>query len=179
MSEFRKVTDDLSVAPQIAVADVARAAAEGFRLVINNRPDGEEPGQPTSAQIEAAAKAAGLDYVYAPLVGRPSREVAETVREAVDAADGKALLFCRSGTRSINAWALGQALAGKRSRDELLTVVAHDLRTPIQILNLSTAILKRDAKEGGQALIDRMAAGYPDTEYRERERPKGREIYPP
>ena len=119
-SEFRKVTDDLSVAPQITLSDVARAAAEGYRLVVNNRPDGEEPGQPTSAEFEAAAKEAGLDYVFAPLVGRPSADVAGRVRDAIEANGGKALLFCRSGTRSINAWALGEAMAGNRSRDELM-----------------------------------------------------------
>jgi uncharacterized protein (TIGR01244 family) len=61
MADFRRVTEDLSVAPQISVEDVAEAARLGFRLIVNNRPDGEQPGQPTSAEIEAAAKAAGLD----------------------------------------------------------------------------------------------------------------------
>ncbi|WP_309605754.1 beta-lactamase hydrolase domain-containing protein, partial [Phenylobacterium sp.] len=51
MSDFRRVTEDLSVAPQIGVADVAEAARQGFSLIINNRPDGEEPGQPTGAEI--------------------------------------------------------------------------------------------------------------------------------
>ena len=62
MTDFRRVTDDFSVSPQIDLEDMAAAAAQGFTLVINNRPDGEQPGQPTSAEVEAAAKAAGLDY---------------------------------------------------------------------------------------------------------------------
>ena len=111
MTHFRTVTDTFSVSPQISLDDVAAAAAQGFTLVINNRPDGESPDQPTSAQIEAAAKAAGLDYLYAPVMGRPGPAQVEAVREAVAAASGKTLAYCRSGTRSIYTWALGQASA--------------------------------------------------------------------
>ena len=109
MTDFRTVTETFSVSPQITVADVAEAAAKGFTLIINNRPDGESPGQPTSAQIEAAAQAAGLDYAYIPVVGRPGPAQVQAVRAAVAGAPGKALAFCRSGTRSICAWAIGQA----------------------------------------------------------------------
>ena len=109
MTEFRKVTDSFSVSPQIALDDIAAAAAQGFTLVINNRPDGEEPGQPTSAQMEAAARAAGLDYLHAPVMGRPGPGQVEAVRDAVAGATGKTLAYCRSGTRSIYTWALGQA----------------------------------------------------------------------
>jgi uncharacterized protein (TIGR01244 family) len=109
MTDFRTVTETFSVSPQISPADVAVAAAQGFTLIINNRPDGEAPGQPTSAQIEAAARAAGLDYVFIPVVGRPSAGQADAVRAAAAGAPGKVLAFCRSGTRSICAWAIGQA----------------------------------------------------------------------
>jgi len=61
MTLFRRVTDQVSVSPQIAVGDVAQAAAQGFVLIINNRPDGEDPAQPQGAEIAAAARAAGLD----------------------------------------------------------------------------------------------------------------------
>ena len=54
MSDFRRVNDSITVSPQVAEADMARAAAEGFVLVINNRPDGEDPSQPPGAAIEAA-----------------------------------------------------------------------------------------------------------------------------
>lgn len=122
MSAFRKVTDEFSVAPQIGPAHMAAAAAEGFKLVINNRPDGEEPGQPTSAQMEAAARAAGLDYVFAPVVGRPTRDQVDAVNAAVAEADGPVLAFCRSGTRSITTWAIGQAVSGARPRGELVSL---------------------------------------------------------
>ena len=112
MSDFRRVNDSLSVSPQVAEADMARAAAEGFVLVINNRPDGEDPSQPSGAAIEAAARAAGLDYLYVPVRGGPTPDQVETVRAAVEAANGPVLAFCRSGTRSIVTWSIGQALAG-------------------------------------------------------------------
>ena len=119
MADFRKVTDDFTVAPQIAAGDLAEAAKLGFILVINNRPDGEQPGQPTSAEMEAAACAAGLDYVHIPVVGGPGPAQVEAVRLAVDAADGPVLAFCRSGTRSVVTWSIGQASSGARPRDEL------------------------------------------------------------
>ena len=60
MTDFRRVHDRLSVSPQISAADIAQAKAQGFTTIINNRPDDEAPDQPSSAEIEAAAKAAGL-----------------------------------------------------------------------------------------------------------------------
>jgi uncharacterized protein (TIGR01244 family) len=113
MSDFRRVTESLSVSPQVTEADMARAAAEGFVLVINNRPDGEDPSQPPGAAIEAAARAAGLDYLHVPVRGGPSPDQVDAVRAAVEAADGPVLAFCRSGTRSIITWSVGQALAGE------------------------------------------------------------------
>jgi uncharacterized protein (TIGR01244 family) len=118
MTDFRTVTPTFAVSPQISLADVAAAAGQGFSLIINNRPDGESPGQPTSDEMEAAVRAAGLDYLYAPVVGRPGPAQVEAVRAAVEAADGKVLAYCRSGTRSICAWAMGQA--GAVGHDELI-----------------------------------------------------------
>lgn len=120
MTDFRQVTDDFSVSPQIALDDIAEAKAQGFTLVINNRPDGEQPGQPTSAEVEAAAKAAGLDYVHIPVVGSPTPDQVEANRVAVAGASGPVLAFCRSGTRSIVTWSIGQATSGERGRGELV-----------------------------------------------------------
>jgi len=123
MSQFRKVTEAFQVSPQIT-PDEARAAAEsGVVLIINNRPDGEVPDQPTSADIEAAARAAGADFVRIPIVGRPTPEQAKAQAEAVAGASGPVLAFCRSGTRSITAWALGEAGHG-RDRAELVRIGA-------------------------------------------------------
>lgn len=120
MSQFRRVTDQVSVSPQISVADVDEAARQGFRLIVNNRPDGEDPTQPSGGQIEAAAAAAGIAYAHIPVRGGPSREQVENMHQVIAGADGPTLAFCRSGTRSIVTWAIGEAVAGARSRDELV-----------------------------------------------------------
>jgi uncharacterized protein (TIGR01244 family) len=120
MTEFRRVTDQLSVSPQIGLEDLQRAADLGFKLVINNRPDGEDPAQPSSAQVEAAAKAAGLAYAYIPVRGGPTQDQVAEERSILENSDGPVLAFCRSGTRSIITWSLGEAMDGARSRDELV-----------------------------------------------------------
>jgi uncharacterized protein (TIGR01244 family) len=120
MSDFRRVTEDLSVAPQISVADVAEAKRQGFTTIINNRPDGEDPDAAQSAEIEAAAHAAGLEYAHIPVRGAPGPAEVEAVRQAVDAAAGPVLAYCRSGTRSIVTWSIGQAMSGAMTRGELV-----------------------------------------------------------
>jgi uncharacterized protein (TIGR01244 family) len=122
MTEFRKVTDQFSVAPQIALDDIPLARAAGFKLLINNRPDGEQPGQPSSAAVEAAATAAGLDYAHIPVVGGPTSAAVHAEMAAIADAAGPVLAFCRSGTRSIVIWSIGQALSGERSRSELIAL---------------------------------------------------------
>ncbi|MGI9169051.1 MAG: TIGR01244 family sulfur transferase [Caulobacteraceae bacterium] len=124
MAALRFVTEDFAVSPQISPADVAAAAEQGFVLIVNNRPDGEAPGQPDGAAIAAAARAAGLAYVHIPVTGRPSVEQAQAMREAVDGAPGKTLAYCRSGTRSIVTWAMGQAAAGAMNPSELFRLGA-------------------------------------------------------
>jgi uncharacterized protein (TIGR01244 family) len=124
MSQFRTVTPDFSVSPQIGVPDLDAAKAEGFVLVINNRPDGEAPDQPGAAQMAERAAALGLDYVHIPFAGRPTAEEARAVRDAAAGAGGPVLAYCRSGTRSITAWALGQAMAGDREPAELVALAA-------------------------------------------------------
>ncbi len=111
---FRKVTDSLYVAPQIDVADVAQAHAMGVTMIVNNRPEGEEPGQPTGAQIEAAAQAAGIAYVAVPVThaGFSPWQLDQMGAALDEAGDGKVLAYCRSGTRSTLLWALTRARAG-------------------------------------------------------------------
>ena len=108
MADIRNVTDSFAVAPQIQLDEFPALADMGFTHIINNRPDGEDGGQPDSAEAEAAARAAGLTYVHAPFVGQPT---AEAVKAAMQA-KGKTLAFCRSGTRSVTAWAYAQATEG-------------------------------------------------------------------
>ena len=120
MSDFRPVTEQISVAPQISVADVEAAAAQGFKTIINNRPDGEDTTQPSGHEIEAAAKAAGLAYFHIPVRGGPTPEQVETTTRVLEQAQGPILAFCRSGTRSIVTWSLSQASTGQRSAQELV-----------------------------------------------------------
>jgi uncharacterized protein (TIGR01244 family) len=120
MADFRRVTDDFTTAPQIALEDVAEAARLGFHTLINNRPDGEDPTQPASADVAAAAAAAGLAYHYVPVRGGPTPDQVEETLKILESAKAPVLAFCRSGTRSIVTWSLCQAVSGARTRDELL-----------------------------------------------------------
>lgn len=109
----RQVTESLSVAAQIAPEDVPGVAAAGFVAIVNNRPDGEEPGQPSGEAIRAAADAAGLAYAAIPVTGVGfSHPQLDAMAEALTAAKGPVLAYCRSGTRSCNLWALAEAKAG-------------------------------------------------------------------
>jgi uncharacterized protein (TIGR01244 family) len=116
---FRKVTDDFWVAPQITPETAAEAARDGFRLILNNRPDGEDPGQPEGRAIAAAAAAAGIEYAEVPIRGRPGMDQVEQVAAALAEADGPVLAYCRSGMRCIAAWAMARQAAGA-DRDELV-----------------------------------------------------------
>lgn len=106
---LRRLDEDMWVAGQIAPEDIAGFA--GIATVVNNRPDGEEPGQPTSAEIEAAASAAGLAYAYIPIGGGFSADQVEAMVAALETSGGT-LAFCRSGTRSTLLWALARARLG-------------------------------------------------------------------
>lgn len=101
--QIRQLTEDYSVSPQIAVEDVAAIKAAGFRSVISNRPDGEDPGQPGHAEIEKAVLAAGLDFRWVPVVsGQMTAENVVDQAAALEDLPGPVLAFCRSGTRSTN-----------------------------------------------------------------------------
>lgn len=122
---FRRLDDGISVSPQITPEQVGDAAAEGVTLIINNRPDGEEDGQPTGAEIEAAAAAAGLAYRAIPVTqaGFSANQI-EAMNAALDAAGGPVLAYCRSGTRSTYLWSLAQAARG--ASPDALTAKAAD-----------------------------------------------------
>ena len=103
---MQRLDADVAVAPQLTPDAMAEAAAAGFRSVINNRPDFEGgPDQPTNASIEAAARAAGLEYVWLPVASNFQSE-AEIARfgELIATMPKPILAFCRSGTRSGRLW---------------------------------------------------------------------------
>lgn len=100
-----QLSDSIAVSEQITPTDVAEIAAAGYRVLINNRPDGEEPGQPANAAIEQAAIAAGLEYHFLPVTAMnfPGPDFDRMV-ELLNDSDGKVLAFCRTGTRCTNLW---------------------------------------------------------------------------
>jgi uncharacterized protein (TIGR01244 family) len=111
---FRHLNDRVYASPQIGLAEVAEAAAMGVRLIVNNRPEAESDDQTAGAAIEAAARAAGLDYVAIPVTHAGFSEgQIKAMAAALAAANGSVLAYCRSGTRSTLLWALAEASAGK------------------------------------------------------------------
>jgi uncharacterized protein (TIGR01244 family) len=125
MSDFRRLEDGMFASPQIGVADVADARELGISLIINNRPEGESGDQTAGAEIEAAARAAGMEYCAIPITHAGfSEPQVDAMIAALDSAQGPVLAYCRSGTRSTLLWALAQARLG-RSPDELARLAAN------------------------------------------------------
>ena len=110
--DIRRITDAFSVSPQIMPEDLAHLRARGFALVVNNRPDGEEAGQPTGADIAVAAEEAGIAYHAIPVSGGFSETQVAAMAQAIAGAAGPVFAFCRSGTRSTLLWALAEASCG-------------------------------------------------------------------
>ena len=103
---MQRLDADVAVAPQLAPEAMAEAAAAGFRSVVNNRPDFEGgPNQPTHASIEAAARAAGLEYAFLPVASNyQSPEEIARFAELIETLPKPILVFCRSGARSGRLW---------------------------------------------------------------------------
>ena len=113
----RKITDELSVSPQINVSDVADIAAAGFRAVICNRPDGEAFDQPLSDDVAAAVTAAGMEWRMQP-VSQVSLADADTFGKLLAELPKPVLAFCRTGTRCTALWSLSEI--DKRPADDIL-----------------------------------------------------------
>lgn len=109
---LRAVAPDVCVAPQLTPQAMAEAARLGFRSVVNNRPDFEHgPNQPTNAAIEAAARAAGLEYRFLPVDSAyQSPEQIAAFAELLKELPRPILVFCRSGARSTRLVMAAQAL---------------------------------------------------------------------
>ena len=116
---IRQLDERVMVSGQVAPHEVARLAEQGVTVLVNNRPDGEEPGQPRAGDIEEAAAVAGIAYRFVPIIRGIGPADVEVMQEALrEAGDGKLLAFCRSGTRSALALALAQREEGV-SREEV------------------------------------------------------------
>lgn len=106
----RKLTPALYIDAQPTLEEVRRLAEQGFHGVISNRPDGEEESQPGAAQVEHAAREAGLSFAHIPIIpGKIADEHIEAFGQALTDMRGPVLAFCKTGTRSTFLWALTQA----------------------------------------------------------------------
>jgi len=117
---IRQLDDRVLVSGQVHPEEIAGLAEQhGITMLVNNRPDDEEPEQPPASAIEAAAEAAGLSYRHVPILRGIGPADVEAMQEALtDAGEGQVLAFCRSGSRSALTWALAARSAG-RPRDEI------------------------------------------------------------
>jgi uncharacterized protein (TIGR01244 family) len=116
---IRQLDDRTLVSGQIAPCDVPELQRRGVTMIVNNRPDGEDEGQPPSADIEEAAAQAGVEYRFIPIVRGIGPADVDAMQDAIrECGDGKLLAFCRSGNRSALAWAVARAEDGV-PREEL------------------------------------------------------------
>lgn len=132
---IRELDSRTLVSGQIQPADVAQLKESGVTMVVCNRPDGEEAGQPTAAEIERAAEEAGLQFRHVPIIRGIGPADVEMVQDALEAAEGKVLLYCRSGNRSSLAWALARRGQGASIEEvsRAVTEAGYDI-TPVEHL---------------------------------------------
>jgi uncharacterized protein (TIGR01244 family) len=115
---IRQLDDKVMVSGQVAPHEVAGLAEQGITVLVNNRPDGEEPGQPLAGEIEQAAAAAGLSYHFVPIMRGIGPADVEVMDQALRQAEGgKLLAFCRSGTRSALAVSLAKREQGASAEE--------------------------------------------------------------
>ena len=158
---FKQLTPEFSVSPQLTEADVARAAKEGFRAIIDNRPDGEEAGQPSAAQMAEWAARSGMAFEHIPV--KPGDFKDEDVAKMTDALarfEGPALGYCRTGMRAASLWALSNA--GKIDPDAILRAAAaagHDLGGIKSRLAAGAAKSSDAAGGGGPKIYDVVIVG--------------------
>jgi len=123
MADIRVVTDGFAVAPQISEDDVQAVADAGYKTIMANRPDGEGGvDQPRMGAIRAKAEELGLTFVAIPFSGAPTPDILERVGAALAEAPSPVFAYCRTGTRSITAWALTHA--GQGAGDDIVSAAA-------------------------------------------------------
>lgn len=117
---MQQISDKLWISGQPTADDLVAARAAGVTRIVNNRPEGEEPGQATTAEAAQRAGQLGMDFIHIPVApGRYTRKDIEDFQAALDAAGGPVLAHCKSGTRSLSLWAIGEVLAGRLDTAEL------------------------------------------------------------
>ena len=115
---LRQLDDKTLVSGQISPDQVPAIRDQGVTMIVNNRADGEDPEQPLSAEIEAAAREAGIEYRHVPIRRGIGPADVDAMQDAIrECGDGKLLMFCRSGNRSTLAWAVARADEGVPRED--------------------------------------------------------------
>lgn len=118
---MKQISDRLFVGPQLTAEDIRLAKSQGFTAIINNRPDGEEPGQPSALDNRAVAESKQIAYTHIPVtVGQISESQVRAFQEALSQADGPVLAHCKTGTRSATLYAIGEVLDGHMNKDKLI-----------------------------------------------------------
>ena len=112
--KITRIDPHVSVSGQLRREDLPLLAEAGYRAIVNNRPDGEEAGQPTDADLRGEAHRLGLLYCHIPIAhGHMTDADARALDDFVAKAGGPVLAFCRSGARSTALWTRSRALAGR------------------------------------------------------------------
>lgn len=174
----KPITPNLSVSEQILPQDIAALAAAGFKSVICNRPDGEGADQPSFAEIEAAAKAAGMQATYLPIVsGKVDDAEAVAFGALLDSLPKPILAYCRTGTRSATLWSLSEGGRG-RPLPEIITAtkaagydmagvvrrIANGGRTPSDAVDATHAVVIIGGGAAGIAVAASLKARKPDLD---------------
>lgn len=142
------VTEKFSVAGQLEIEDFAELRRLGFSTVVNNRPDGGEVSQPDTDSQAAAAKAAGLDYVFVPVTSASMTE--DDVRRfggATAASKGPVIAHCRSGARALMWVPAGNADIEGFS-DNRLIATAHEIGISLPMPKLILSALQVNINGG-------------------------------
>jgi sulfide:quinone oxidoreductase len=175
--EVKKLTERLSVSPQVLADDIADLKAQGFRAIVCNRPDGEGTDQPTFTEIEAEAKKHGIEAVYIPVVaGKVVDTEADAFGAALETLPGPVLAYCRTGMRSATLWSLSQA--GKTDLANILSKtkaagydmsgvvrrIANGGKTPTETGDVTFEVVIVGAGAGGIAAAASLKARQPDLE---------------
>jgi len=109
--DYRKISDDYAVTGQIDATDIDAIKAAGYRSIICNRPDDEQPGQPSAAEIAAAAAAAEIVFRHVPVIsGQMTEADVMAMAAALDEIPGPVFAYCRSGARSTNIYQAAQQM---------------------------------------------------------------------
>ena len=106
---MRQLTDTLSACAQLTQADIKALSEQGVKTIICNRPDHEEPDQPSAASLQGYAESLGLQWFYQPVIsGQVEDSQGDEFAEILAQADTPIVAFCRSGARCGMLWALSQ-----------------------------------------------------------------------